>query len=462
MDVPDLRSLVERHFRVYEARSEKAGGQVAARMYCVMFPPAQFDERFEAFRTELKAVDPELFAFMRRDGGEDILYVARRPPAPPNDTALAVTLFILTLATTLMAGVLYWNGYANANQGDWRILLDPGTLAMGFVTFTLPLMTILGVHEFGHWVAARRHGLRSSLPRFLPFPPLGIPIGTLGAFIRMRDEMPDRKALFDIGASGPVAGFLVALPLLILGAHLTATVAEPVPDYGVPFVDVGRPHEVESGPESATLTLANASMGSFSFTIQAPPRHPDKWLYTSTVTVTYPSGNVTQANSQGELLAGERHLRTIELPADAKQVTVQVSWDDGLVSFGEPLIVKAVNLVIPSSDKVLTHPVFFAGWVGLLVTGINLLPAGQLDGGHVARALLGDRMRYLAYGAVLLLLAMTYLFNSWMLMLILLLFMGIQHPPPLNERTPLGPVRTILGILMLLLLIVTFIPQPFI
>lgn len=462
MDVPDLRSLVERHFRVYEARAEKAGGQVAARMYCVMFPPTQFDARFEALRTELKAVDADLFAFMRHDGGEDILYVARRPPAPPNDTALAVTLFILTLATTLMAGVLYWNGYANANQGDWRILLDPHMLGMGFVTFTVPLMTILGVHEFGHWVAARRHGLRSSLPRFLPFPPLGIPIGTLGAFIRMRDEMPDRKALFDIGASGPVAGFLVALPLMVLGAHLTASVAEPVPDYGVPFVDVGRPHTTESDPESATLTISNASMGSFHFIVQAPPRSPDAWHYTSTVRVTHASGNVSEANSQGELLAGERHLRTIELPADARQVTVRVSWDDGLVSFGEPLIVKAVNLVIPSSDKVLTHPVFFAGWVGLLVTGINLLPAGQLDGGHVARALLGDRMRYLAYGAVLLLLAMTYLFNSWMLMLVLLLFMGIQHPPPLNERTPLGPVRTVLGILMLVLLIVTFIPQPFI
>lgn len=466
MAVPELRAVVERHFRVYEAREEKLGGQVAARIFFVMFPPTEHDARFEALRTELKAIDPELVMFLRRDGGEDVLYIAERPPPPPRDVRLAATLLLLTVLTTLMAGVINWQGYERPlDPFAWSSFTDPRALGMGFLTFTLPLMAILGVHEMAHYVAARLHGLRPSLPRFLPMPPILMPFGTLGAFISMRDDMPDRKALFDVGASGPIAGFLVAIPIILLGAHLTATQAHGLPDYGEPTFWVDRDHAItlegEGRATGGTIQVLNASAGTFAFSVTAPPRFQGPWQLDEVATVTFASGNTTTDHSQVSLEAGATDLRTFTVPPGAAKVELKLSWDDHLTQFGDPLLVKLVDRVFPSPGNVLSHPVYIAGWVGLLVTGINLIPAGQLDGGHIARALLGDRMKYAAYAAVAALLYLAYKFPSWMLMALLVVVMGIHHPPPLNERTPLGRLRTAIGIGVVLVFLLTFIPQPF-
>src|ERR1051326_584264 len=249
-DGAELRRIVERHFRVYDAREEKVRGEVAARLYYLMFPPQEFDARFAAVREELQAHDPELLVFVRREAGEDILFLAHRPPAAQHRTGLHVGLLLATLATTVISGAVTWHGYM-ARGGDltWSVLWNPSDLLWGALTFALPLMLILGLHELAHFLVARRHGLRASLPFFIPAPPVLVPFGTLGAFISMRDPMPDRKALFDGGAAGPLVGFLVTLPVIVLGAFLTGAVAQPLPDTGHPLIAADVPFTLaqESG-----------------------------------------------------------------------------------------------------------------------------------------------------------------------------------------------------------------------
>jgi hypothetical protein len=225
LSLADVRAIVERHFRVYDAREEKVRGEVAAHLFFVMFPQAEFDARYEAVRAELARRDPEILCFLRREGGEDILFVARRPPPSPRRLATHVVLFLLTVLTLTSAGAFFFAGFHGGRAPSGADMLRLGNIAGGFLTFALPVLLVLGIHEMGHYIVARRHGLRPSLPFFIPFPagPGMFSLGTLGAFIAMRDPMPDRKTLFDVGASGPIAGFLVAVPLVVAGASTSRT-----------------------------------------------------------------------------------------------------------------------------------------------------------------------------------------------------------------------------------------------
>lgn len=476
MAVPEIRKLVERHFRVYEARDEKVGGEVAARIFFVMFPHAEFDARFAALRAELRELDAELVAFLRRDHGEDVLYVGRRPPPPKRNTALAVTLLLLTFVTTTLAGIGFWHGY---EYGDapltGSMYLDPHHLLMGALTFSLPILLVLGLHELAHFVAARRHGLRPTLPWFIPFPPGLLPIGTLGAFIQIKDDMPDRKALFDVGASGPLAGFIVAIPLLLLGAHLTVANHHVLPDDRRPDLAADIPVDLEKvDTNKQALHVRNATAGSWSFLVTAPANATGTWDYTAHADVTLRDGNTTTADMTGSLAPGHSERRLLVLPNGTTDATVTFSWDDHLLKFGSSALIDGVQVngktvvpglvstLFPDLDVYVVHPLFFAGWVGLLVTGFNLLPLGQLDGGHVARALLRDWMTYLAYGVIGALLLVSLVTNvwSWSILLLFVAFMGLRHPPPLNERTPLGRARTVLGLVVLLVFLLTFVPVP--
>jgi membrane-associated protease RseP (regulator of RpoE activity) len=461
----DLRRMVERHFRVYDASQEVVQGGVAAHLYCIVVQPDAFDANFAAFRSELKAADPEAIAFVRREGGEDVLFVADRPPASPRRLAVHAVLFFLTLVTTVMAGAIYWHGYHDVDKSwSWAVLWSPTHLGWGLLTFAIPLMLILGIHETAHSIAARRHGLRATLPFFIPVPPMIMPIGTLGAFISMRDPLPDRRALFDVGASGPLAGFAVALPVILLGSWLTGMVGVPLPDAGRPMleVDAGVFHSLDTtGPGKAVLHLANTTTGTVSFLVTAPANVDDPWTYKVSASVTQADGAVRRDDAQGSLAPGKSERRTLTIPDGARAAAITVTWDSGLVTFGDPLLVTMLDKAF-HNDGYLTHPTFFAGWVGLLVTGINLLPASQLDGGHVARAVLGERMKWAAYAAVGGLVYLALRFQSWMLMAVFILLMGVQHPPPLNDRTGLGTKRKVLAAVVLLVFLVTFVPRPII
>jgi membrane-associated protease RseP (regulator of RpoE activity) len=459
-DGATLRRIVERHFRVYDARDEVVRGEVAARLYYLMFPAEEFDARFAAARAELQKVDPELLVFVRREAGEDILFVAHRPPAVQARKGLHLGLLLATLATTVLSGAITWHGYM-ARGGDlsWSVLWNPSDLLWGALTFALPLMLILGLHELAHFLVARRHGLRASLPFFIPAPPVLMPFGTLGAFISMRDPMPDRKALFDVGAAGPLVGFLVTLPVIVLGAFLTGAVAQPLPDSGHPLVTADAPFTLTQESGHLALQANVTGPGFLTFNVTPPPQAKGEWPYTVRATIHDAGGGTTEETSQRTLAAGQGERRSLGLPANARSVTLDITWDDGLLRLGDPLLVQILGKAF-HNDGYLTHPTFIAGWVGLLVTGINLLPAGQLDGGHVARAVLGERMRFVAMGAVGLLMVLAFLFNSWLLMAFFLLVTGVQHAPPLNDRTRLDRKRLILAAVVLLVFVLTFVPVP--
>jgi membrane-associated protease RseP (regulator of RpoE activity) len=263
-------------------------------------------------------------------------------------------LLVATVVTTTMAGARM-AGVAPTSLGS---------LAAG-LPFSVTLLAILVTHEAGHYLMCRRHGVAASLPYVLPAPPVFL-LGTFGAVIRVRSRFPDRRALFDMGAAGPWAGFVVALVAMVVGLRL------------------------------------------------------------SSVDATLPDGPVVMLGDS--LLTG--FLARVVLHAPP--------------------------------DTVMLHPVAFAAWAGLLVTSLNLLPAGQLDGGHVLYAARGHRAVLLPVLllAVLIWLAITGspFWVVWSVVAAAMLFLG--HPPTMNDAQPLGIGRQVGAVLSLVLFIVTFVPEP--
>jgi membrane-associated protease RseP (regulator of RpoE activity) len=270
-----------------------------------------------------------------------------------------VLLFLATVVTTLGAGSLM----AGADPFS-----DPAALLEG-VPFSASLLLILGAHEFSHYVTSHRHGVRASLPLFIPAPTIA---GTFGAVIRIESPIPDRRSLLEIGVAGPIAGFLVAVPIAIAGLRLSR-VAE---------------HAAGAGAADGTLGLGSSLV---------------------------------------------------------------FSLLERLV-FGE----------LPAHVSVVLHPVAFAAWIGFFVTAINLLPVGQLDGGHVLYALAGRRQEGISRAVVLLLAPLGFLWWGWFLWGGMLLLMGLRHPPVLSEQAPLGGREKLLGALAAMLLALTLAPAAFV
>ena len=245
-------------------------------------------------------------------------------------------------------------------------LLQQPILLLTGLPFSLTLMSILLAHEMGHYIVGRRYNAPVSLPYFIPMPFFGL-FGTMGAVIVQRAPFEDRRSLFDIGVAGPLAGLVVALPLLVYG-------------------------------------LATSKVGPI------------------------PPGSLMEGNSI--LYLAIKYL-----------------------IFGKILPGHGLDVSL--------NPVAWAAWGGLLVTSLNLLPIGQLDGGHTLYALLGKRAWPVAIGVVLLLLAMGFVWQGWFLWAILVLVFGVRHPAPLNDLSPMGLKRTLVGIGVLVLFVLTFTPIPF-
>lgn len=238
--------------------------------------------------------------------------------------------------------------------------------------FSLSLLSILLAHELGHYFTGRHYRVPVSLPFFIPVPLpdfMGNILGTMGAVIRMKAPVTNRRAMLDIGAAGPLVGLVVAIPVLVLGLSLSEV--QPLP--------LDQPYSME-GNSLLYLLLKYLVFGRL-------------------------------------------------LPADGVDVFI--------------------------------HPVAFAGWAGLLVTSLNLIPAGQLDGGHVLYSLLGDQARKFSWPIILALAALgLLLWPGWFLWAGLVFLFGQGHPGPLDSITPLDTRRKILAVIVLLVFVLTFTPVP--
>jgi len=353
-EIEFVKSLVARRFPVYDVRVSYD----VVEFFC-RIDDTTLEENFERLREDMAGHG--FIPMIMYDKGEHIVTVAKKPTVKYRSVSVNLAMLVVTFLTMLLAGVLDWSGYAGVDGGA---IFTVENLLMGMITFTLPLMAILGVHELAHFLVARRRGVAASLPFFIPSIP---PLGTFGAFIALRDPIPNKKTLLDIGVAGPLAGLLVALPLGIIGLILTNSEAKLVP----------------------------TNVGS-----------------------------------------------------------------EGVMGISFPLIYQALELFIPLRGEYLLHPTAFAAWVGFLVTALNLLPVGQLDGGHVARALLGARAKYLSWVTVAILVGIGMFYYGWLIFALLILFLGARHPPPLNDISPLDLKRKGLGVLTFAVLVFAFVPIP--
>jgi membrane-associated protease RseP (regulator of RpoE activity) len=231
--------------------------------------------------------------------------------------------------------------------------------------FSLTLIAILMVHEMSHYLSSKAHKVPSTLPFFIPAPSI---IGTFGAVIRMKGAIWDRRALLDIGASGPIGGFLVAFPALVAGFAFSEVIPGGIGEGGMVLGD------------SILVSLV------------------------------------------GRLVLGD----------------------------------------IPAGADVILHPVAFAGWIGMFITSLNLLPVGQLDGGHIMTAMFPENSERIARIVHLSLIALGIFFwEGWLIWGLLLVFIGVRHPPVLLPHIALDRKRVRIGYVALVIFVLTFVPTPF-
>ncbi|HUS99409.1 MAG TPA: site-2 protease family protein, partial [Candidatus Thermoplasmatota archaeon] len=173
------------------------------------------EEKFESLRIILS--EKHYIPMIRSEHGEHIIYIIKKPQSKKKKSVwINIILLIATVFTTTLAGALQW---VEIDQVDWMNMVSFQYLWEGFLFFSIPLLLILGVHEMGHYYVSKKHHVDASLPYFIPLPPPFL-LGTFGALISTREPIPNRKALLDIGAAGPLCGFLVAIPVSLIGFYL--------------------------------------------------------------------------------------------------------------------------------------------------------------------------------------------------------------------------------------------------
>jgi membrane-associated protease RseP (regulator of RpoE activity) len=343
-----------------------------------------------------KALKPQkLTVLFFEEGKLQVIQLMPGLPKPrPSNPWINLIFFILTLFSVILAGALYaYEGPQPANNIELLRLIW-NNLGLG-VPFAISLLAILLAHEFGHYLAGRYHHTAVTLPYFLPFP--FSPFGTLGAFIQLKEPPRNKRVLLDIGIAGPLAGLVVAIPVLLIGLSLSHL------DHFPTFLKVGDAVSLEGN----SILYLFAKYLVF-----------HQWLPTP---LSY--GGVVP------LLYWIRYVFT---------------------SLPTPL----------GGTDVFLNPVAWAGWAGLLVTALNLIPAGQLDGGHVLYTLFGKRAG-LALPVILVGIGILGLFwSGWWLWVFLILLLGRTYAQPLDQITPLDPARKMVAIFGLIVFILVFIPVP--
>jgi membrane-associated protease RseP (regulator of RpoE activity) len=344
--------------------------------------------------------------FRKSEGDKQIIFLVRSPTPPllrarPYINAI---LFILTVFSIMLMG---------ADVPPEAIPADGGfplSLLFRYVftgwPFALSMMGILFAHEMGHYVACRIYKVPATLPFFIPAPLLS-PLGTLGAFIMMRGIPKNKRVLFDIGVAGPIAGLIIAIPVLFLGLSISH------------LGPVGSPAAGTTG-----LLEGNSIF----------------YLFSKYVVF-------------GKLLPE---------PVSMGGLSPTMYWFRYFFT-GQPIPFNGLDVQL--------HSVALAGWAGLLVTALNLMPVGTLDGGHVAYGLFGDKARRIFPMLIGVLVAFTFLpslltqsagtFNySWLLWVMILFWLGNVRTQPLDDITALDATRRALGYFMLLVFLLLFTPIP--
>lgn len=333
-------------------------------------------------------------AVLRHDAESGLDILLALPGVMPQESGarpwVNIVLYVLTVLSTLFVGA------------SWSDQVPPGADAMWLLThlwlgwpFALSLMTILTGHELGHYFAGRYYKVPVSLPYFLPMPVP--PLGTMGAVIVMKGRSINRRQMLTVGAAGPLTGFILAVPILILG--LTLSTVEPT-----------------SLPEAGRVVF----------------REGNSLLYLLLKFAIF-----------GQILPGSGVAP--EFPAALKEIAA------------------ALLGTVPAAGgyDVFIHPVALAGWAGLLVTAFNLLPVGQLDGGHVMYSLVGQRARLFSWPVVILLVMLGFvLWPGWLLWAALIFLFGRQHPEPLDDVTRLALSQKIYAVVVLVVFLLVFTPVP--
>jgi Zn-dependent protease len=342
IDFDNITAIVSKEFQLEQSLMEEG-----IPTYYLKWP----QETKRAFLRLLKNLEPSgLIAILRKQEGRIVLRIAPKPPVKRSNILVNWVLFFATIATTFVTG--------------WMLSEDRVDPLVGGITFTIAIMAVLGLHELGHKIMANRSGVDATAPYFIPGPPpIGdlLGIGTFGAVIMQKSLPPNKDALFDIGSSGPIMSFILAIAAGAIGLALST-------------VQI-------SSQELATL--------------------PTPLLFYLLIRVMFP------------------------------------------------------NPIVPPPGQyayIMLHPVAFAGWVGMLVTMLNLLPAAMLDGGHVARSLFGERVRLVLTGV-----SIIFLFLVSPVMAIFVLFMAFfKHPGPLDDVSSLSRGRKLLAIGLAAILVLCF------
>lgn len=333
-------------------------------------------------------------AVLRHESELDLDVLLAVPGVQPGESSsrlwVNAVLFALTILSTLFVGAT-WSDLVPPDADLGWILTH---LWVGW-PFALSLMVILTGHELGHYFAGRYYKVPVSLPYFIPMPVP--PLGTMGAFIVMKGRTIDRRQMLTVGAAGPLVGFVLAVPILLIGLKLSSVQAMTPPDPGTMIL--------LEGNSLLYLLLKFAVFG--------------------------------------QILPGSGSASTA-LPALAE------AWAALVGTFP-----------IDRGYDVFISPVALAGWAGLLVTAFNLLPVGQLDGGHVLYSLVGQRAKLFFWPVVALLVVLGLLFwQGWLLWAGLVFFFGRSHPDPLDDVTRLDAPRKLIAVAVLLVFILTFTPLP--
>lgn len=339
-----LRGAVESEFEVEEALMEYG--------FPTFYVTLRQDSK-QAFLRLVKRLEAiGLVPVLRKREEKVVLQVVRKPPVKPSRRAINIVLFFATIGTTFLTGYILSLGWVTEG-----LMSEP---MVGAAAFTVAIMAVLVAHEMGHKLIANMHGVEATMPYFIPGPPPNMGgFGTFGAVIQQKSLPPNKDALFDIGACGPIFGFIVTIIVTIIGIPLS-------------------------------------------------------------------------------------HRITVE---------------PGTTGLPTPILLIFIGILFPpggtSGNAVLVHPIAFAGWVGMLLTMLNLVPAGMLDGGHAMRGLFGERTcRILSFFGVMIL-----FLSGYFLMAMFALLLSMQrHPGPLDDVSKLTTSRKLIALSLVFIFILCLAP----